>query len=295
MSKRQENNEKIAADFFLLMKEKRPTLTITGTYKTRTGLLDIVCNVCEHSWSTAPFVLLKSKGCPLCSGYIYTKETYQKLLDSKDRNVDLVSDYTGSTNPITARCRSCVYEWEVSAANHLNYTGCPVCSGKLKGSVEKLQKCFDSFQHNVKVTGVYVNSTTPIECLCLTCNELFYPRGGTIIYGSGCSNCRPGGFTSRLPGYLYYLRVEHEGDTYWKIGITNIGITSRFKPQDLKKITVLYSHCFENGADARMAETNILKLFKEYRAKKVDVLRVGNTELFTKDVLQMDHLAPRST
>lgn len=294
MSKRQENNARIAADFFSLMKEKRPTLTITGTYKTRTGFLNIVCNVCEHTWSTTPQVLLKSGGCPLCSGYCHTKATYQKLLDSKNRNVDLLSDYGGSSQPIIVRCRSCEYEWKAHSANHLNYAGCPACSGKVKGSVEKLQKCFDDFRHNVKVIGEYINNSTPIKCLCLMCSEYFYPVGASVIYGSGCSNCRKGGFTSKLPGYLYYLRVVDEGIPYWKIGITNIGITSRFRPFDQGKITVLYSHLFENGADARLAETNILKLFKEYRAKGVNALKVGNTELFTKDVLQMDHLVPRN-
>lgn len=294
MSKRQENNAKIASDFFHLMSEKRPTLKITGVYKTRTGFLDVVCNVCQYSWPTTPSVLLRGKGCPCCSAYLYTKETYQKLLDSNNRNVDLVSDYKGSQEPIKARCRCCDYEWEASTANLLQYSGCLMCSGKAKGSAEKLQKCFDEFQHDVKVVGNYVNNSTPIECLCLVCNQLFYPVGASIIYGSGCSNCKKGGFISQLPGYLYYLRVDDNGTTYWKVGITNLGVTSRFKPCDLKKITVLYSYRFENGKDARAAETNILKMFKEYRAKGVNVLRVGNTELFTKDVLQMDHLMPRS-
>lgn len=291
MSKRKENNAKIAADFFSVMKERHPTLIITGQYNTRTGPLSVVCDVCNYAWSTKPFILLGCKGCPCCSGYLHTKQTYQNLLDSKNRNIDLISDYTGSSNPIIVRCRACEYEWEAHSVNHLNYAGCPACSGKIKGSVEKLQKCFDNFQHNVKVIGIYVNNSTPIECLCLTCNELFYPIGASIIYGSGCSNCRKGGFSSQLPGYLYYLRVSHEDKTYWKIGITNIGVKSRFRPGDLKKITILYSHRFENGADARMAESNILKLFKEYRVKGVAALKVGNTELFNADVLQMNHLA----
>jgi hypothetical protein len=290
VGKRQENNIKLANEFFVYMGEKFPKLELIGEYKTRRGKLEVKCKECNYEWTTTPDVLMKIKDCICCSGQVYNKDTYQKLLDESNKTLDLISDYNGSQKPIDVRCRFCGYEWTTCSANHLKTSGCPSCSKKLKGTVEKLQQCFEDFRHKVRVLGKYVNNFTPIECLCLVCNETFFPSGATIIYGSGCSNCRKGGFNSRLPGYLYYLRVIDGVDVYWKIGITNIGVKARFKGSDRRKISVLYCHLFENGKDACVAESNILKMFKDYQAINVDILSVSNTELFTKDVLQMNHL-----
>lgn len=290
MGKRQENNLKLASEFFAYMENKLPKLQLTGEYKTRRGRLEVKCMECNYEWNTTPDILRNIKDCICCSGYVYNKESYQKLLNENQKTFDLISDYNGSQSPIDVRCRICGYEWTTCSVNHLKNSGCPTCSKKLKGTVEKLQQCFEDFGHKVKVIGQYVNNSTPIECICLVCNENFFPVGASIIYGSGCSNCRKGGFNSRLPGYLYYLRVTDGVDVYWKIGITNIGVKGRFKGSDREKISVLYCHLFENGKDACTAESNILSMFKEYRAVGVNILSVGNTEVFTKDVLQMNHL-----
>lgn len=290
MGKRQENNENLASEFFAYMSDKLPKLKITGEYKTRRGKLAVKCEACGYQWNTTPDVLRGLDDCICCSGYVHTKQRYQKMLDDAGKSIELLSDYNGSQKPIDVKCRVCEYTWTSSTVNNLKYKGCPSCNNKIKGSVEKLQKCFDDFGHHVVVLGDYVNNSTPIKCLCLVCNKNFYPSGSTIIYGSGCSNCKKGGFNPQLPGYLYYLRVTSGTETYWKIGITNIGVKSRFKGKDREKISVLYCYLFENGKDACTAESNILKMFKDYRASGLNILSVGNTELFTKDVLQMNHL-----
>jgi len=81
-------------------------------------------------------------------------------------------------------------------------------------------------------------------------------------------------------------------DTFWKVGITGKDLKQRFNTEDRKKITVLYLYQFGNGVDAYKSEQNILKMFNVYRVKdKRKILSCGgNTELFHKDVLQMDHL-----
>lgn len=96
------------------------------------------------------------------------------------------------------------------------------------------------------------------------------------------------GFRKDKAATLYYIRVETADIALWKIGITNNTVESRFPPADLKMITVLHEERFLNGRRAYEKEQFILKAFKDDVYIGEPVLSSGNTELFIRDILDLD-------
>ena len=83
--------------------------------------------------------------------------------------------------------------------------------------------------------------------------------------------------------------MQDDYKVYYKIGITNKSVKERFRTgDDLSKITVL-SELHTEGYKAARLERYFLDTFKEYRYQGEPILASGgNTELFVKDVLELD-------
>lgn len=261
-------------------------------YKSYSDKMDFECTKCQYLWRTTPFAVQQGKSCPACLGKVLTVDNLQSKIDDSGKSIKVL-DVLGRDGEFLCSCNICSHVWKTRSAILFRYnsSGCPMCSKKVRGTVEKLQAMFIEHGNNVEVVGQYVNNSTPIECRCLDCSEVFYPIPTTVIYGSGCPFCCFKGRIPAGPASLYYARVNTDSDVFWKIGITSkSNIIDRFPPGERKKIIILYSYLFSNGHDAYLAEKNILRIYKQYLAKDVQVLDSGNTELFSKDVLQMNHL-----
>ena len=74
----------------------------------------------------------------------------------------------------------------------------------------------------------------------------------------------------------------------YKIGITNRTVDERFNLTELSKIEVVKQKLYEKGSDAVRLEQKLLKQYKEYQYIGPNVLKSGNTELFTEDVLSLE-------
>ena len=82
----------------------------------------------------------------------------------------------------------------------------------------------------------------------------------------------------------------HDGDTRYKIGITNRTVEERFsKNADLNRIRIVKTWRHAVGRIAAEREAEILYQFAGERYYGPDILvGAGNTELFTHDVLELD-------
>ena len=268
--------------------------TILAAYKSYKSPILIKCNVCEYEWETTSKSIQTGIDCICCTGRVWDTKKMQNYLDENSKNIQIVSEYCGSQSPVDCQCKVCGYVWTCSPDNlKRNNSGCPVCNRKGNGSTENLQKMFDDNGHKVSVVGNYVNNSTPVKCECDACGEVFYPTAATVMYGSGCPFCCFKGAVPNVPARLYYVRISTEEGTYWKVGITTKpNIVNRFPNGERKHIKVLYSFLFDSGESAYRAEKDILRLYKAFLLPKgVKILETGNTEIFTHDVLQMDHLA----
>lgn len=265
-------------------------ITALGPYKNSYTKFPCFCRKCGYAWDSKAPYLKSLRGCPSCNGGASkTAKQMQQILDGMEKAITVIDKKDKAEYEVC--CNVCNYRWQARKYN-LVRGGCSNCSGMLRGSLEKTQQRLDQKDRKIKVEGIYTNGSSPLSCECQVCGWVWNSYAHTLVNGGrGCPGCAKGGFDSSKPGYLYYLRVNHEKETYWKIGITNRGVRSRFRYADRAKITILYCHLFEKGIDAQSAERNILNLFNEYRPKDLDILiSSGNTELFSHDVLQMDHL-----
>ena len=85
---------------------------------------------------------------------------------------------------------------------------------------------------------------------------------------------------------LYYLKIRHKNKNYYKIGITNRSVKERYKPSEAKKIESILFENFIN--DAEILENCLLVHYAEFRTNNPEVFLDGYTEVFDRDILNMD-------
>ena len=87
---------------------------------------------------------------------------------------------------------------------------------------------------------------------------------------------------------LYYVRVFGR----YKIGVTSRTIAERFTAKENADMAIIQTWDFDNEDDARAMEKAVLKTFGYGTRPEPDaepILRSGNSELFTYDVLALDY------
>lgn len=211
--------------------------------------------------------------------YDYSKVAYI----SNNKNVIIICDKHG--------------EFHQMPGNHLTSQGCFDCG--IDTSSEKTRRTTSEFialarkAHGDKYDYSKVDYKSGKLKVIIICPEHgeFEQNAGNHITGTNCPCCaHSGGFNTMIPGTLYYLRVETRNQLCYKIGITNNSVKQRFKvSDDMDKITILSEKFYPSGIDALNEETRILNKFKAFKYTGEPMLSSGNTELFTKDVLLLDH------
>ena len=184
-------------------------------------------------------------------------------------------------------------------AHHTRDVGCPKCS--FESSADQRRRTTQDFVIEAKeVHGdkydysrvEYKTSHEKVEIGCAT-HGSFWQSPANHVRGNkaGCPGCAVSGFDQTKPGLLYYIAVTaHDGGTLYKIGITNLSIKDRFSTIDLARIRTVKTWQFEVGRVAAEHEVEVLSKFSRDRYIGPDVLEsAGNTELFVRDVLGLDH------
>ena len=99
----------------------------------------------------------------------------------------------------------------------------------------------------------------------------------------------PSGFCMDKPGIVYQFKViTQDGGVLYKIGISNRTPAKRLKDMLLLPgVKATLTHCikFTHGRDARMTEKILHRLNASNRYSGAPVMRNGNTELFTAQVI----------
>jgi len=97
------------------------------------------------------------------------------------------------------------------------------------------------------------------------------------------------GFSKEKPAFLYHLRITVPGGlVLFKLGITNRDPLARIAGMGLHpgvSAEVLEKIEFASGRDARIAEKRLHRKFSNHRYGGPQVMKNGNTELFTVNVL----------
>lgn len=205
------------------------------------------------------------------------------------------------------------YEHNIVFKQYIPHTykgvmGCPKCQEKYIRPKSGNHNLVDAETFKSKMSSRFPNldfskvffrtMNEDITVICRTHGE-FITKGSYIRNATyGCPKCAEIEINKRyykVPTWLYYVRLENKGKMYYKIGITkgedilkDRFAGSRYTPFN---ITVLLSTKYNDGFEAYQEEQNYLNKFKQYKIKEEDFfLRSGNTEVFYKDVFNIDNI-----
>ena len=178
--------------------------------------------------------------------------------------------------------------------NHINLkNGCPKCGTKRAHDAAKLSQeeailkinqnssskwTFEKFKYD----GAHTKAT--ITCIVHGDKEV---KPNDLFHGRGCSDCAKSGFNFKGPAILYYLKVTcpKTGIKAYKLGITNNTVQRRYSKSELEKIEVLGILKFQEGQNCRDVEQQLLKHKQLYKYNGINLLKAGNSELFSIDIL----------
>jgi hypothetical protein len=92
-------------------------------------------------------------------------------------------------------------------------------------------------------------------------------------------------------GRVYYLRLEYNGMTLYKLGYTGKPVKERIRTLDIPtyvKVTLLELATCKKAAHALGVELYLHSLYSEDRYKGFWFLKSGNTEIYKRDILGLD-------
>ena len=239
-----------------------------------------------HTWDARPNNILNGKNCPHRDGqFPLSKEVVNERI--ADRGFVMLGDYTNSVTPTLFQCGK-GHNWETSPGQVMGGTGCPLCYDKNHPlSTEIVNERIAD--RGLVLLDEYINSSTKRRFRCSE-GHIWESVPASVLIGRGCPTCAEPGFDPNELAILYYLAVTtDDGDTRYKIGITNLTVEQRFPAADLVRIRVVKTWRFAVGRVAAEREAEILFQFAGDRYFGPDILvSHGNTELFTHDVLGLD-------
>lgn len=231
------------------------------------------------------------QGCPTCGGTVALDTdvfvTRAKLLYPNLYNYDKVC-YRDYKTKVVITC-PIHGDWEVTPSDHLTRDSkCPKCASNSLLGLEEFIKRSNEVHKGIYTydNSVYVNAISLITITCPTHGD-FEQKASAHMEGSGCKLCNGFGFDKNRPAILYYLKMNNEEDVY-KIGITNRTVNKRYTKEEQNNFMVLNTYTYENGQDAFEMERNIKEKYKNYRYIGPDLLKKGNTELFTTKITEME-------
>lgn len=195
----------------------------------------------------------------------------------------LSTEYNNAQERLDFRCNN-GHVHSISWGKFQSGKRCVYCSGLNSLTFEQVDELFRDKGWKL-VTNEYVNTKQKLQFICDKGHQHSI-NVGNLLQGAGCGQCAKTGFRMDTPGTLYYIQFTHEGQNYYKIGITNRTIDQRFKGE-LNNAIIGFTKTFLFGSLAIEEEQKILKKYKKYRYKGQPFLKYGNTELFTKDVLKI--------
>lgn len=280
--------------------------------------IEIVCKIHGSFMQNPAHHYARGHGCPICAKELReltAKDKVQKgnkndpllvpaFIDRASKIHNYVYDYSkvqfsSVADKVTIGCK--VHgDFTQSVSNHIHgkaTNGCPTC-GTLRASESK-QSTKEEFVvkansvHHNKYTYDNVVYTKAKEKVIITCPEHgdFQQLVSGHLSGYGCKLCASNGkgrVNMNKPCILYYFNII--GTSIYKIGITARTVHERYRTSfDREQIRVVSTTEYTTGREAYNEEQRIIKEFSRFRYVGEKLMKSGHTELFTKDILDLDN------
>lgn len=189
------------------------------------------------------------------------------------------------------KCVGCKHIWEAAISSVTSHgTTCPKCAGRMMLSKKIVNERLRKNKRDVRMVGEYVSSRKNSFFNCLVCDNKWLATPVNVVNNeTDCPSCSVTGFKINKSAILYYLRIDHRNKIYYKVGVTNRTVQERFCSSELEKITILKTWNHKKGKTSLKKEQITLKKYSKYRyAGRAKILKSGTTEIFTKDVLNLN-------
>lgn len=277
-------------------------------YRGNVSKVSIVCP--EHGpFEQTPAEHIVGSGCAKCgrlAGAEARRKTTEQFVTRSqkvhgDRYDYSLVEYLSAQETVTIICSE-HGPFEQTPSGHLGGRGCYECgliaSGDAKRSTTDQFIAKARMIHGDRYDYSLVDYAVNHKKVKIICPEhgLFSQRPNEhISQKSGCADCAETGFNPKKPGLMYYIAVSAgDGQTRYKIGITNLSIERRFPAAaDRARIRIVKIWHFAVGLLAAERESEILLQFRRDRYYGPRLLKsAGNTELFTHDILGLDSGGP---
>lgn len=249
----------------------------------------------------------QNQGCPLCKNKqvsnsnnlaIKNPEIAKQWHPTKNGTLTPFDVVEGSNKKVWWKCsKGDDHEWKTAISHRINGRNCPICSGRkvvLSNSLitlnPELAKEWNSIKNEgLNIEKIALNTHKKVWWQCNKYpNHIWNATVASRAFGRGCPFCADYGFNNDKPGILYYIKIKHSNQLFFKIGITNNTVESRYKRYDKIKFIDYIEIKFDKGEIANNIEKLILKEFKKNIIMDVIVLKDGNTEIFDNDVLNFE-------
>ncbi len=96
--------------------------------------------------------------------------------------------YVNARSKMDFRCNKCDREWKSTSNDIKNGYGCLRCGGKMKITLNSLQKRGQMVGAKL-LSKRYTNAKTKLNWQCLDCDNIFWRAGTDIQQGKGCPSC----------------------------------------------------------------------------------------------------------
>ena len=197
--------------------------------------VEVKCKICGNVFKIRGSDFLKGRGCPICHPFPkkYTVEEFKKKLKELMPNLEVVSEYNGSEEPIYVHCKIHNYKFKTTPKRLISGNNCQKCYDDRRSIVQRkdinvlldeLSKINDYEYPNI--FEEYENNKSKITSVCKIHGE-FKAAANKLLRGASCPKCEQSMFENYIEHILYdnNINFDYEKRFEWLKGIKN-GLSS---------------------------------------------------------------------
>jgi len=175
------------------------------------------CQICKNEVTpTYTSIQQGNGGCVFCAGNRITLEQIMNVMEAA--GYEPLEPYPTSGKRWKCKCLNC---GKISSPRYADVkvgNRCGYCSKVRVDEVDAIEKMQEA---KLQPLEPFKTANTKWKCKCLVCENIVYPRYGTIQAGhGGCGFCATYGFNLEQPAIIYL--ITNKELSAHKIGITNL-------------------------------------------------------------------------
>lgn len=216
----------------------KPNIKVIGTYKSAREKIEFQCLIDNYIWEATPDNVLRKTGCPECSKLLHIESNKKRAISHEDfieeckiinPNIEIISKYTKSSEPVDCKCLICGGTYTVLAARVKEGRGCPICAGlKIQIGINDIATTNPEIVKFFKNTEDVYTHTRGMNKKCIfQCPDCKYEAKRQVCdvvkYGFSCPKCAdgvsyPNKFSRSLLEQLPVQNIQYEYSPKWANG-----------------------------------------------------------------------------